>query len=161
MTQLALFGCWLLFFPNALYIITDLIHLSELSSVPLWFDAALLFCASFVGLLMAFASLRRAELFLMHRFSKRLVKQLLIPLLLFVSSFGVYLGRFERWNSWDVISNPFALSAEIIHFIFSPVANYKVWAFTLIFTILYWFLYFSLKVLPQVFSEHKKQEQAL
>lgn len=153
--QLLVFFCWLIFFPNALYIITDLIHLNEDTSVPIWFDAAFLFSSAFVGLLMAFVSLARAENYLLHYFNCNMVRVVLIPILLFVSSFGVYLGRFERWNSWDVITNPFALSADILHFVGKPVTNYKVWAITLLFSLLYGFFYFSLKILPLLFSEMK------
>ncbi len=159
--QLIVFFSWLIFFPNALYLVTDLIHLNQGSVVvPVWFDAALLFSAAFVGLLMAFVSLARAENYLLYHYSRKIVRNILIPLLIFVSSFGVYLGRFERWNSWDIITNPFALSADILHFVCKPVTNYKVWIITSIFSLLYGFFYFSLRILPLLFYEmrlpHKK-----
>ncbi|HMJ47642.1 MAG TPA: DUF1361 domain-containing protein [Ferruginibacter sp.] len=144
--QLFLFGSWLLFFPNALYIITDIIHL-ESTNVPLWYDAILLFASSFIGLAMAFISLQRVENTLNEVFNKRTVS-IIIPLLLFIGSFGVYLGRFQRWNSWDIIHNPLALGFDIITPILFPVDNIKTWVITIIFTALNSVLYFFIKLLP-------------
>ena len=90
-----LFLSWLLFFPNALYIVTDLIHLEESTNVPLWYDAVLLFASSFIGLIMAFVSLQKAEYLLNGLFSKKTVN-CMIPVILFMGSFGVYLGQIGR-----------------------------------------------------------------
>ena len=152
--QLFLFATWLLFFPNALYIVTDLIHLEESTSVPLWFDAVLLFASSFIGLIMAFISLQKAEYYLKRIFSRRTVC-FIIPLILFAGSFGVYLGRFQRWNSWDVIHDPLALSMDILDRFISPVDHYRTWAITIILTALYSMLYFFIKMIPQAFAENK------
>ncbi len=146
--QAVLFMTWLLFFPNALYIVTDLIHLEEETNVPLWYDAVLLFASSFAGIVMAFVSLQRAEMFLRNYISIVLVK-FIIPLLIFLGSFGVYLGRFQRWNSWDVIQNPLGLGMDIAERIFSPIDNAKTWATTIIFTALYSMLYFFISNIPQ------------
>jgi uncharacterized membrane protein len=145
--QLFLFASWLIFFPNALYIVTDLIHLEESTNVPLWYDAILLFASSFVGLVMAFISLQKVEYFLTGIFSRRTVN-LMIPVILFTGSFGVYLGRFQRWNSWDVIHDPLALAIDILSRFVSPVDNYKTWAITIILTALYSLLYIFIKILP-------------
>ena len=153
--QLFLFASWLLFFPNALYIVTDLIHIDDNKDVPVWYDAVLLFASSFIGIMMAFVSLQKVEFFLKCVFSKRVVAAL-VPFILFVASFGVYLGRFERWNSWDVIKDPMALGLNIINNFTSPIDNYRTWAITILFTAIYSLLYFFLKILPQAFGEEKK-----
>jgi uncharacterized membrane protein len=139
--QASLFFCWVLFLPNALYIVTDLIHLRAFTNVPLWYDSALLFAAAFTGIMMAFISIRKAELFLREKFNYKIVK-FFVPLMLFMSSFGVYLGRFERWNSWDIFVNPIGLGPSIFSCIITPVHNYKVWATTIIFTGVFSMLYF-------------------
>ncbi len=152
--QMFLFCSWLLFFPNALYIVTDLIHIEENKDIPVWYDAVLLFASSFLGIILAFVSLRKTESFLIHHFSKRTVA-ILIPAIIFISSFGVYLGRFERWNSWDVVNDPVALAVNILGNFISPVDNYKTWAITILFTGIYSMLYFFLKILPKAFKEGK------
>lgn len=152
--QLFLFASWLLFFPNALYIVTDLIHLEESTSVPLWYDAVLLFASSFIGLIMAVISLQKAEIFLRTIFKKRTVN-FMVPVILFMGSFGVYLGRFQRWNSWDIINNPFALALDIVTRFAFPHDHFHTWAITIILTALYTLLYFFIKMLPQVITENK------
>ena len=149
--QAILFFTWLLFFPNALYIVTDLIHLQQSTNVPLWYDALLLFASSFIGLIMAFISLQRVEIFLQNIFSTRIVV-LLTSVILFLGSFGVYLGRFQRWNSWNVVNDPLALGMDIFSMIFSPIDNVKTWAITFILTALYSLLYFFIKHIPLIFK---------
>ena len=138
-----LFG-WLLFLPNALYMVTDLIHLRAFTNVPLWYDACLLFAAAFTGIMMAFISIRKAELFLSEKFNHKITR-FFVPLMLFLASFGVYLGRFERWNSWDIFLNPVGLGTNILSCLISPLANYKVWATTIIFTGIFSMLYFFIR----------------
>ncbi len=153
--QLFLFASWLLFFPNALYIVTDLIHLEESTNVPVWYDAILLFASSFIGLIMAFVSLLKVEHFLNGIFSKKMIS-VIIPTILFIGSFGVFLGRFQRWNSWDVLHNPLALTMDILKRCISPVDNMKTWVITIILTALYSLLYFLIKILPGVITENKR-----
>jgi uncharacterized membrane protein len=141
------FCCWLAFFPNALYIVTDLIHLEIESRVPKWFDAVLLFSASVAGLMMAFISLYRAEAYFENTRLGRF-KPVLIFLILFLGSFGVYLGRFLRWNSWDIISNPFKLMLSIGHRIISPFDHVQTWTVTGTLTIFFYLLYLSVKKMP-------------
>lgn len=143
-----LIAVWLLFFPNALYIITDLIHLEQKTNVPVWYDAILLFTCAITGLLLAFASLYKVELFLYRQMSSIAVNKVIV-FCLFIGSFGVYLGRFLRWNSWDILTNPGALAWEISMQFISPVQHYRTWAITILLTILFSLLYFTMKILPQ------------
>jgi uncharacterized membrane protein len=105
-------GLWLLFFPNAPYIVTDLKHLRSWTGAPIWFDAVLVCAAAWTGLALGFASL-----YLMQSVARRLVGSfnawLFAVAVLALSSFGIYLGRFERWNSWDVLIQPRTLLAEL------------------------------------------------
>ena len=146
------FCCWLAFFPNALYIVTDLIHLQQESTVPKWFDAVLLFSASVVGLMMAFISLHRVEKYLKSAVNKKMLSPLIV-LILFLGSFGVYLGRFLRWNSWDILSNPFQLITSIGQRIISPFDHLQTWGITIIFTVLFYLLYVSIKKMPGYLSQ--------
>ncbi|MFT3682416.1 MAG: DUF1361 domain-containing protein [Ferruginibacter sp.] len=144
---------WLLFFPNALYVVTDLIHLEDAGGVPLWYDAIMLFMAALSGLLLAFASLYKVEKFLRKQISSSLVTDPIVLFILFLSSFGVYLGRFDRWNSWDIVVYPKQLSKDIASYIFSPVYHYRTWITTLIFTAFFSLLYFAVKKIPGSFTK--------
>ena len=145
-----IFSCWLLFFPNALYIITDIIHLGNKTSVPLWYDAVLLFTSSFLGLVLAFASLKNTERYLKFHFKQKLVN-LIISMLLFAGSYGVYLGRFERWNSWDVLNNMSAMFLYIMRTVLHPFEFTRMWVVTFLFTALYTLCWYLLKTISQSF----------
>lgn len=146
------FCCWLAFFPNALYIVTDLIHIQHESRVPKWFDALLLFSSALLGLLLAFISLYRVESFLSSMINRKLQAPLIL-LILFLGSFGVYLGRFLRWNSWDIISNPFQLLRSVAHRVLSPVDHLQTWGITIVFTVFFYLLYLTIKKLPGYLSQ--------
>ncbi len=142
--QLTVFFIWLLFFPNALYIVTDLIHLEMETIIPKWFDAVLLFSSCITGLIMAFVSLLRVESFLIKKFRNNIVHALMIAIL-FLSSFGVYLGRFLRWNSWDVVRRPVSLLSAIGKRFIFPLDYVQTWGITIILTVLFYLLYQAIK----------------
>jgi uncharacterized membrane protein len=145
--QLLVFAVWLVFFPNALYIVTDLLHLDLETSIPKWYDVVLLFTSSITGLILAFVSLLRVERYLSYKFSTNKVHAMMI-VILFISSFGVYLGRFLRWNSWDIISNPVSLLYSIAQRFIFPFQYLQTWGVTLMLTTLFYLLYLAVKKLP-------------
>lgn len=145
---IAVLGCWLLFFPNALYVVTDLIHLEEENSIPVWYDAILLFMASLTGLMLAFISLYKVEKFLRLHIRSSSITEQLIVFFLFAGSFGVYLGRFDRWNSWDIVTYPGELFREVAAYFISPLQHYRIWLITIIFTAFFSLLYFAVKKIP-------------
>lgn len=121
---------WLLFFPNAPYMLTDMIHLKEKDGVPLWFDLLLLLSFALVALLCGLHSLRAVHLWIEGKFS-RTVGWGAVLFSLGLTGFGVYLGRFPRWNSWDVVGRPGALLMDIAGRFFDPFAHPRTWAFTI------------------------------
>ena len=145
--QVTVFLIWLILFPNALYIVTDLIHLDMETAIPKWFDAVLIFTSSIAGLLMAFVSLLRVEYYLTLKFRNNTVHVIMVAIL-FLSSFGVYLGRFLRWNSWDIISNPLNLLYSIVQRVISPIHYLQTWGITVMLTTLFYLLYMAIKKLP-------------
>ena len=143
---------WLLFFPNALYIITDLVHLKHSGDdAPVWFDALLLFTSSITGLMMAFISLYQIETFIRRAITAKHADKIIIASI-FLGSFGVYLGRFLRWNSWDILANPFSLLFEVTGRFTNPVVHYRTWMITVLLTCLFSLLYYAAKKLPLLLS---------
>jgi uncharacterized membrane protein len=108
----ALGGVWLLFFPNAPYIVTDLKHIGDAGRIPVLYDVLFLSAAAWTGLLLGLTSL-----FLVHAVARRMLGAVsawgLVVGVLAASSFGIYLGRVQRWNSWDVFIRPEALLGQI------------------------------------------------
>jgi uncharacterized membrane protein len=153
--QLLLCGIWLLFLPNAFYIVTDLVHLRHPSPVPLWFDSAIIFSAAVAGLVMALTAVYRVEKFLAQQFARWQVA-MMVPAIFFLSSFGVYLGRYLRWNSWDIVANPAELLLSVAGRIAAPQDHLHTWGMTLVFTGVFSLLYYTLKKIPAMVLDIKK-----
>jgi uncharacterized membrane protein len=109
---------WLAFLPNGFYIMTDLIHLHPRPGVPLWYDAGFIAFIAWTGLLLAVVSLYRIQQFVAAKIGWLWSWFFALPVLA-LSGYGVYLGRFQRWNSWDLWTTPIAVLkgslAPIIH----------------------------------------------
>jgi len=110
---------WLLFFPNAPYILTDLLHFKNFGDLPMWYDLMLLLSFAFTGLMLGWLSLMEVQDFLKSRHS-RWVARLLTFAALILCSYGIYLGRFQRWNSWDIVTNPVALFQDMFSVLMQP-----------------------------------------
>ena len=117
---------WLLFFPNAMYIITDLFHLRERGDIPLWYDLLLILSAALNGVVLGFISLRKIERWMVGYIDKKYLS-VLIFVILVLCGYGIYLGRYERWNSWDIITNPVSLASEIFYHVIHPYRNADIW----------------------------------
>ena len=112
---------WLLFFPNAPYLLTDFIHLGE-GPAPLWYDALMLSAFAWTGLLLGFASLYLVQMVIRRAFGER-VAWLGVVIALVLASIGVYLGRFIRFNSWDALLHPIRVADVIQEQLSSPAAR--------------------------------------
>jgi uncharacterized membrane protein len=95
-------AAWLLFFPNAPYIFTDIIHLSHYYT-RFWADLTLVLISAVTGMVLGFLSL-----YLMQAAVRRLAGEwmswLFIAGVALLSGFGIFMGRFMRLNSWDIIA---------------------------------------------------------
>ena len=110
---------WLLFLPNSFYLMTDLIHLQSSGEVSLLYDTALIISFVINGLLLGYISL-----YIVHTLIKKYVSEYtaywLAQLALLLSGFAIYLGRYLRWNTWDVVINPMGLIFDVSDRIINP-----------------------------------------
>ncbi len=127
-----LLSVWLLFFPNAPYVLTDLIHLNanRHGRVPQWLDLLLLLSFALVALWFGFQSLRIVQHWFTRRFSSATAWGVTV-VSIGLGGFGVYLGRFLRWNSWDIVHRPHLLFKDIASRVFDPLHHPHTWGFTL------------------------------
>jgi uncharacterized membrane protein len=123
---------WLIFFPNAPYIVTDLIHLRARSPIPLWLDALMIFAFALTGLCIAFVSLLLVHRLIERRRGAR-IGWTFVAAVAGLTGFGVYLGRFQRWNSWDLVSRPGELLADAATRILHPLSHPGAVGMTVIF----------------------------
>lgn len=145
-TLFVVLSTWLLFFPNAPYILTDLFHLRLKLSMPIWFDLVLILSFAWNGLLFGFLSLWDIEKILEKTIKRGYVKVISI-ILLFIGSFGIYVGRFLRWNSWDLITEPFKLIYDIGERILNPFEHPRTWGMTILMGIFLNIIYLSFRLI--------------
>jgi uncharacterized membrane protein len=109
---------WLIFLPNAFYMISDFIHLTDIDIQQLLFNTVMFTSFIYIGVLLGFTSLYFVQQELVRRFSARTTTTML-GLLLFICSFAIYIGRDLRWNTWNVFTDPagilFEVSARLLH----------------------------------------------
>ena len=130
-------GCaalWLLFFPNAPYVVTDLIHLHRKSHpvIPTWYDVGMLSNFACVAFIFGLISLRQVHAALEERFNPPYAG-ILIATASFLAGFGIYLGRFLRWNSWDIVTRPWLVISDILDRFIDPFAHPRTWTVTVMF----------------------------
>jgi len=133
---------WLIFFPNAPYMLTDLQDLARVStSAPLWYDVIIVVWCSWTGMLLGVISLYLMQDMIQRTFS-RFIGWTFIFLILPLSSFGIYIGRFVRLNSWDILQNPTETAVHVLGLIIDP--SRRLAAFTLLYTFFFLFVYLLL-----------------
>lgn len=130
--NLVCLGAWFLFLPNAPYMITDLVHFEARPPIPVYLDEVIVYTAAWNGVLMAYASIVRVEGWLLKRYASRPVNIALIVLFI-LCGLGIYLGRFQRWNSWDLFVHPLALTKDIGRRVLFPIKYKQTWAVSLLF----------------------------
>lgn len=143
---------WLAFFPNAPYIVTDLLHLRPKPPVPHWFDLILLLSFACTGLMLGLLSLYEVQIFLKKRLSEGLVWAITVGSV-FLAGFGVWLGRYLRWNSWDILTQPLAMAKDVGRTLLQPTAFAKMISVSLL---LAGFLLVGYFMLLTLLNERKK-----
>ena len=104
---------WFFFFPNAPYIVTDLVHLKTRAPIPRWFDMIMMMSFAWTGFFLGYLSLYQMQE-VVRAWRGRHTSWYFVLGMLALSSFGIYLGRFLRWNSWDVLFQPVGLARDLV-----------------------------------------------
>jgi uncharacterized membrane protein len=139
------FTLWLLFLPNAPYILTDILHLTRANQAPAWYDLALLLSCAGTGLIMGYLSLIDVQSIVARSFGS-VVGWMFALVSLLLNGFAIYLGRFLRWNSWDVLIMPsrlFDIAGGLLH----PFSNTRALSVTCVFGVILALGYVSLRIL--------------
>jgi len=145
---------WLIFFPNAPYILTDFQHLSlpAWQDIDTWYDVLMLVWFAFTGLLLGIVSLFMMQEIIRRQFN-RWVGWGFVALVAALTSLGVYMGRFLRWNSWDILNNPRGLAMLTLQHAQSPSLQSIV--FTSVFAAFFLFLYLTLYAFGHLLLERR------
>jgi len=131
---------WLLFFPNAPYLITDLIHLRTSTDGMVLPDAVLLLLAALCGLALGLLSLRWLQTLAAQRWGNAAGRGLAL-FSLGVSGLGMYVGRTLRWNSWDLLLRPHVLLLELAGYAANPLTHWHMWSMALLFAVVLIYIY--------------------
>jgi len=142
---------WLLFLPNAPYLVTDIIHMPYPGGASSLYDAVLFFVFAMGGIFLGTASLRWMEEAVARDWGV-LWGQFFALAIIGLTGFGIYIGRYLRWNSWDVVANPVPLMREIYPFFVHPFQNWQVWVFSALFGVAFAFAYRLLQEAPATVS---------
>jgi len=145
---------WLIFFPNAPYILTDFQHLAGTwRDVPVWYDVMLLIWFAFTGLLLGMVSLFLMQEVIRREFG-RWVGWGFVAVVSVLTSAGVYVGRFLRWNSWDIFNNPTGMAQYTLQSAQDP--SLQSIGFTTLFGAFLLFLYITLYTFGHLLLERQK-----
>ena len=151
--MLGMFGLmWLLFFPNTTYLVTDLIHLHASAYIPIWYDAIMLFAFALTGLMLGLLSLYFVHAVVQSHFGA-IVGWLFVVTTAVLGGVGVYIGRFLRWNSWDVFANPITLLNDLAYNLLNPDLFLKATVTTGMLTAVFMVAYIILFLLPRISLE--------
>jgi uncharacterized membrane protein len=112
---------WVCFYPNSFYIVTDFVHLPKFGrdGVPFWYDMMVTVGFSFAGVFLGSLALYLLHLIVRERWGYRAGWAFAI-LMLALACLGIYLGRFQRSNSWDVFTRPWRLWGHVAELVGQP-----------------------------------------
>jgi uncharacterized membrane protein len=148
---------WLIFFPNAPYMLTDLQDLArKAGGAPLWYDVIIVVWCSWTGMLLGIISLYLMQDIIVRTLS-RTAGWVFVLVISGLSSFGMYIGRFVRLNSWDILQDPAETAMEILGIVVDP--SMRLAAFTLLYTFFFLFVFLLLYSFGHMLGERSFRPQ--
>lgn len=147
--QLVLSFLFIGFLPNTFYLITDFVHLYQTTEASLYFDVVMISSFVFNGVILGFVSI-----YLLHRqFLKRVSERNalgLVAVIFLLASFAAYLGRFTRFNTWDIVLRPAGLLFDVSDRFINPTQHTDTYLATatlfLVLFSVYLVMYYGLKL---------------
>ncbi len=141
---------WLLFLPNSFYVVTDIIHLNSpqvllenirgpfvsydnVGHLTIVYDALYLFVCATVSFVYGLESIRLFK----NKFAsiiKKSTMKIMLSLTFFLSGIAIYLGRYVRLNSWDIVMRPWQIVIDILDLFIKPAQYTKEWIVVLSFS---------------------------
>ena len=143
---------WLLFIPNSFYMLSDYVHLNNFTGNNLLFNITFFSEIIITALMIGFFSVKIVESEIENRFSKFWSK-LIISLIFLLSSFGIYVGRDLRWNSWDILIKPGPLLLDVFYHLSNPFNYATILTVVLSFFTLIFSFYYLVTNFGQKFSK--------
>lgn len=144
---------WLLFFPNAPYILTDIVHVASRAQSHFWPDLVMILLFALAGLVLGFLSLFVMQRLVAMRYGW-VAGWGFVAGVATLNGFGVYAGRFLRWNSWDVIVAPWAIAQEGTRWLLSMPHTPRAFLLPVLFALLMFVAYVMLYGLTHLGSAH-------
>jgi len=142
---------WFIFFPNAPYILTDLQHLGErVSNVPIWYDVILLIWFSWTGMLLGVVSLNLMQEIIRRQLG-RLFSWVFVFFVAGLTAVGIYVGRFIRLNSWDILQDPGGTAENLFAWLADP--SLRSMGFIALYTGFFVFVYITMHAFGRVLHE--------
>ncbi len=129
--QIILTIAWVTFLPNSFYLITDLIHLRLNYEADLLFDITLLVSFIAAGIMYGYLSMYIVHLEILKRMKERSAYGL-VAVIFLAASFAICLGRYTRWNTWDILLQPAGLLFDVSDRLINPNAHGQTYQTTLI-----------------------------
>ncbi|MEO5675492.1 MAG: DUF1361 domain-containing protein [Chitinophagales bacterium] len=140
---------WVVLWPNSPYMLTDLLHLKEKQNIPLWYDLGLILSFAWTGLLLGFISLLEIQNFIRWR-TNRLVAWIFAVLVILFGGFGIYIGRFVRLNSWDILVNPVQTFTDVSGNFNDPSTRIEMIGMTVLYSLFLFLGYLTIKVIIKI-----------
>ncbi|MDQ0724866.1 putative membrane protein [Paenibacillus sp. W4I10] len=115
---------WLFFLPNAAYLFTEILHSFRYFdaqgevrfwvNIDFWYGLTLTFAVAIIGLLLSTCSIIQIH-GMLNQLINKYISMMVVGVILLLSSIGVYIGRFNRWNSWDILSRPWKIFVDLVN----------------------------------------------
>ncbi|MEM9540350.1 MAG: DUF1361 domain-containing protein [Cyanobacteria bacterium P01_E01_bin.42] len=131
------------FLPNAPYVLTDTIHLINFIrfGYSIWIVTLILIPQYTLFIAAGFGAYVISLINLGDYLKQQGKARFIIPcelILHFLSAVGIFLGRFQRFNSWDFVTKPIEVLTTGIKNFYDPTTVFIIFITFAVLTVLYW-----------------------